>query len=72
MQGVYQRTTQERLDDLVAKFAACADAKQRYQLVLQYADSLPPYTQELKRNANRVLGCSAQVRLLRTDGHCCI
>lgn len=50
-----------RLADTVSRFQACSDAKERYQLVLQYADRLPPYPEELKRNDNRVLGCSAQV-----------
>jgi len=49
------------LEETVANFQACSDPKQRYQLVLQYAESLAPYPEELKRNENRVLGCSAQV-----------
>jgi sulfur transfer protein SufE len=51
----------DTIADTVAKFASCADAKQRYQLVLQYADSLPELPEDLKTNANRVLGCTAQV-----------
>lgn len=62
VQGAYECDTQGRLDEIVSKFEACADAKQRYQLVLQFAESLPAYPEELKRNENRVLGCSAQVR----------
>lgn len=45
----------------MSKFQACADAKERYQLVMQYARALPEYPEELKQNANRVLGCTAQV-----------
>lgn len=46
---------------VVSAFQQCQDAKQRYQLVLRYADQLPPFPPELKRYENRVMGCSAQV-----------
>jgi hypothetical protein len=46
---------------VVSKFQQCSDPKQRYQLVLSYADSLPAYPEDLKQPENRVLGCSAQV-----------
>lgn len=50
-----------RLEHTVSEFEACTDAKERYQLVLQYAQALPPYPDELKQHTNRVLGCTAQV-----------
>jgi cysteine desulfuration protein SufE len=50
-----------RVDEIVSKFQSCADAKQRYQLVLQYAEQLPAFPEDLKENGNRVLGCTAQV-----------
>lgn len=62
-----QQAIPARLEETVAKFQACSDPKQRYQLVLQYAESLAPYPEELKRNENRVLGCSAQVGQTRWD-----
>jgi hypothetical protein len=67
--------------DVVSKFQQCSDPKQRYQLVLSYADSLPAYPEELKQPENRVLGCSAQVRACQKSismptfahaGHACM
>ncbi|KAF6252272.1 hypothetical protein COO60DRAFT_1287195 [Scenedesmus sp. NREL 46B-D3] len=52
--------TPAALQDVLSKFHQCSDAKQRYQLVLEYADSLPRYPEQLKRPENRVLGCAAQ------------
>lgn len=49
------------VQNVVDKFQHTTDAKQRYQLLLGYADALPPYPEELKRPENRVMGCSAQV-----------
>jgi hypothetical protein len=46
---------------VVKRFVRCTDAKQRYQLVLEYAEQLPPFPEALKQTANRVLGCTAQV-----------
>jgi hypothetical protein len=60
--------------DVVETFQQCKDPKQRYQLVLGYASSLPPYPEELKRPENRVLGCTAQVgavKNLRSLKHTC-
>jgi sulfur transfer protein SufE len=57
--------------DVVSRFQQCSDSKQRYQLVLSYADCLPAYPEELKRPENRVLGCSAQVRARRRRAAAC-
>eukprot|EP00878_Enallax_costatus_P014265 GHUV01014921.1.p1 GENE.GHUV01014921.1~~GHUV01014921.1.p1 ORF type:complete len:256 (+),score=54.72 GHUV01014921.1:168-935(+) len=48
------------VQDVVDKFQLCTDAKQRYQMVLSYAEGLPSYPAELRRPENRVMGCSAQ------------
>lgn len=66
-----ERGLSTRVEEVVSKFQACADAKGRYQLVMQYAQALPAYPAELRQNANRVLGCTAQVWVdaqLRPDG----
>jgi sulfur transfer protein SufE len=57
-----ERGLSTRVEDVVSKFQACTDAKERYQLVMQYAQALPAYPAEVRQNANRVLGCTAQVR----------
>lgn len=49
------------LQTVLCKFQNCSNPKQRYQLVLKYADILPAYPEDLKLPENRVLGCAAQV-----------
>lgn len=48
------------LQTVLCKFQNCSNPKQRYQLVLKYADILPAYPEDLKLPENRVLGCAAQ------------
>lgn len=56
------KQTPAALQTVVYKFQQCSDPKQRYQLVLHYADGLSAYPDELKLPENRVLGCTSQVR----------
>lgn len=46
---------------IAADFQAASGPKERAGLLLKYAERLPHLPAELQTNANRVMGCSAQV-----------
>jgi Fe-S metabolism associated domain len=52
--------TTPALERLVAEFEACADAKARYRLLLEYAANLAPFPETDRTAVNRVMGCTAQ------------
>lgn len=43
------------------RFQAAGDAKAKARLLLEYAAALPPFPDSAKVDANRVMGCTAQV-----------
>ena len=57
---------------IAAEFQAASGAKDRAGLLLKFADRLPHLPAEQRTNANRVMGCTAQVcAMLCTVLTCC-
>ena len=59
------------MERAAAELAAAPDAAARSRLLLRFAQALPPMPQGARCDANRVMGCTAQVWLtleLRPDG----
>lgn len=48
-----------------SELAAAPDARERSRLLLGYAARLPELSQDERRDANRVMGCTAQARAAR-------
>lgn len=49
------------LEVIAAEFEGRQGAQERVQLLLEYAKRLPPMPASAKTDANRVMGCTAQV-----------
>lgn len=49
------------LEAIAADFEGRQGAQERVQLLLEYAKRLPPMPASAKTDANRVMGCTAQV-----------
>ncbi|GAB4820689.1 hypothetical protein N2152v2_007735 [Parachlorella kessleri] len=49
------------MERLAQELQAAADAKERTRLLLGYAKRLPQFPEAARRDANRVMGCTAQV-----------
>jgi len=65
------RVVPEHISKVVSKFSSVKDAKQSYQLLLEYALNLPAFPDAWKTAENRVMGCSSQAWVhasLSTDG----
>lgn len=58
---VEAQTPSSRLDAAVAEFAVIPEPQERLKLLLEYAEQLKPLPAEAKTDANRVMGCTAQV-----------
>jgi sulfur transfer protein SufE len=50
-----------RLDEVVAEFSALPNPQDRLRLLVEYSKQLTPLPSEAKTDANRVMGCTAQV-----------
>ena len=49
------------MERVAQELQAAADAKERTRLLLGYAKRLPHFPEAARRDANRVMGCTAQV-----------
>ena len=52
-----------RLAALAAEFTALPEGPERYKLLLQYANALPPFPAAARSLENRVMGCTSQTWL---------
>jgi hypothetical protein len=59
--GAQQAFPTPPLEALARELQAAADAKERTRLLLGYGRRLPPFPEAARRDANRVMGCTAQV-----------
>lgn len=57
-------TLQERADQIVNEFSKCANWEERYEKIIALGKALPPLSEELKTEANKVRGCQSQVWLI--------
>lgn len=51
------------IDDITENFALLDDWDDRYRYVIELGRSLPPFPDEARTEANKVLGCASQVWL---------
>lgn len=49
--------------ELIQRFSACSDANERYSLLMEIGDSLPPFQESDKTEERRVLGCQSSTYL---------
>jgi len=63
--------TIQTFEDVEAEFEALEDWDDRYRLLIQLGQALPPMPEALKTEATRVRGCASQVWLhaRSDDGH---
>ena len=59
------------LGRIAAEFQAASGPKDRAGLLLKFADRLPHLPAEQHTNANRVMGCTAQVSAMLCSAHTC-
>lgn len=59
--AVDAQTPSPRLDAAIAEFAAIGEPQERLKLLLEYGKQLKPMAADAKTDANRVMGCTAQV-----------
>lgn len=64
---VEAQTASPRLDAAIAEFSALSDAQDRLKLLLEYGKQLQPLAAASKTDANRVMGCTAQVSNKHAD-----
>ncbi len=59
----------EKIDRIVAEFAALPDWESRYKRIIALANLLPPMPEDLKTDSRKVRGCASDVWLhsTRTD-----
>lgn len=50
-----------RLGEVIAEFSAVPNPQDRLKLLIEYSKQLKPMPAEAKTDANRVMGCTAQV-----------
>ena len=50
-----------RLDEVIAEFSVLSSPQDRLKLLVEYSKQLKPMPAEAKTDANRVMGCTAQV-----------
>jgi sulfur transfer protein SufE len=50
-----------RLDEVISEFSAVPSPQDRLKLLIEYSKQLKPMPAEAKTDANRVMGCTAQV-----------
>ncbi|MGQ9838452.1 MAG: SufE family protein [Cyanobacteriota bacterium] len=53
----------EHLQQIVARFQKARTSRQKYELLLAYANRLPPFPEEKRTEANLVRGCASRVWL---------
>lgn len=64
MSATGQGAAQAAQDAIVEEFAFFGDWTERYQYLIDLGRKLPPFPEEWKTDAHRVLGCQSQVWLV--------